>query len=765
MADGSGLDAGSASPTEGFPRDDYTGHGYLANPYAYARSWSDGHGGNIRSADTALGFGWLYPWALNAKAGARLEIALVGGDGPLVTRADFESAGLATPHHSSLLFEHSWTSGGITGRARFVLAGEDELGVEIELEAGSSLGEMPSSPQIHALILYLAAVAWRRDGGDCVADGSSLDLGDSFPKHHLVVDGESTTLGTATRLADLVRGEQHARSRGDQAVVVTAIPLTLAVGEISRAHAILRRGEPESPSQPAGPRVRAAIEAARERDDQFWRGAARLAGDWPASWRRGWVYDLETTRMCIFPAGGVFADVWPAWMIQWPRAVLAEGSLDALRLSYADPALAKRATLSLFRDTPGPNVPCIFQRGEPNMVAADGSICGTSPAWCVPFYNLERLYLRTLDRPWLTALYPFLAGYLDWWLAERTDADGWATYKCTWEAGEDDTPRLDPELRGDNVVSEYVRPVELQATMALSAGVLERFATLLGRPDDALRWRAVADAFEARTRALWDPAEGRFRDWDRRYGRFLEPSGESNYWGIDPCRYSALAFTPLLAGLATAEQRQALAGELEAYTTPPWTLWASWSYVVLESALAAGERRFAGRVAAGIVARVYEQLDRRRLGNPPGPTPGIAREYWPLDVDAWDGSEGYGWGATTASYVVRQLFGFTEGGYPAAGTPSDLSFRLAPTLPEAFLEPARRYALLNLPYRGAQLDIEYTVLGDPRGALDVRIGAGKRTRCRVTDQARALRYESETARDLHHFTVSQGTQYEVSLRP
>src|SRR5215213_4452954 len=103
MADRFGLDAGAASPTEGFPRDDYTGHGYLANPYAYARSWSDGHGGNIRSADTALGFGWLYPWALNAKVGVRLEIALVGGNGPLITRADFESAGLSTPHHSSLL--------------------------------------------------------------------------------------------------------------------------------------------------------------------------------------------------------------------------------------------------------------------------------------------------------------------------------------------------------------------------------------------------------------------------------------------------------------------------------------------------------------------------------------------------------------------------------------------------------------------------------------------------------------------------------------
>ena len=84
--------------------------------------------------------------------------------------------------------------------------------------------------------------------------------------------------------------------------------------------------------------------------------------------------------MLLFPPGGIFTDVWPAWMVDWPRAVLAEGSLDAMRLSYAQPELAQRAVLSLFRDTPGPNVPCVFQGGEFNMVAADGSACGTSPA-------------------------------------------------------------------------------------------------------------------------------------------------------------------------------------------------------------------------------------------------------------------------------------------------------------------------------------------------------------------------------------------------
>ena len=119
------------------------------------------------------------------------------------------------------------------------------------------------------------------------------------------------------------------------------------------------------------------------------------------------------------------------------------------------------------------------------------------------------------------AIYPHLVRYVEWWLRERTDADGWAVYKCTWEAGEDDTPRLDPERRGDNVVSAFVRPVELQATMALSAGVLARFAEVLGQPDDGAtlaRGRGgVRPSAPARSGTL---TEGRFRDWDARAGAF-----------------------------------------------------------------------------------------------------------------------------------------------------------------------------------------------------------------------------------------------------
>src|SRR5439155_8407205 len=173
----------------------------------------------------------------------------------------------------------------------------------------------------------------------------------------------------------------------------------------------------------------------------------------------GWVYDLETARLCLSPAGGIYHDVWPIWSANWPRSVLAEAGLDCLRLALGDPALARRAVLSLFRDAPAPNLPCVFRDGEPNMVALDGRACGTSPAWCLPSHAIGLLERLAPDPDWQAALYPHLADYVEWWLAHRADADGWLSYHCTWESGEDGSPRLDPTRSGSGVIDGFVRAV------------------------------------------------------------------------------------------------------------------------------------------------------------------------------------------------------------------------------------------------------------------------------------------------------------------
>ena len=58
-----------------------------------------------------------------------------------------------------------------------------------------------------------------------------------------------------------------------------------------------------------------------------------------------------------------------------------------------------------------------------------------------------------------------------------------------------------------------VRPVELQATMAHAARALAFFATELHLADDVSRWQAVESAYRDRTRQLFDPEAGRYRDW------------------------------------------------------------------------------------------------------------------------------------------------------------------------------------------------------------------------------------------------------------
>jgi hypothetical protein len=810
--------------TAGFPADTYTPHGYLANPFAVARSWTDGEGGCLRTSRQHLGLGWQLPWSLRAHASVDLIVAIQGGGRRFVRRADFDPAGLVSPHHSSTLLVYRWEALGRRWEAAYTLVQRDTLGLEIAWQAvdldqyHSVAATDPDSPMAPDMSLTIGLVGWRR--GDSAAavepalrpaapqptsrpasagvDGW-VDLGPPYGRCALIVAAgaferadPAADQSTADAIGDPT-GDATERAVGSTAAVI--VRLRIGAAPTGSVRALARReaagtGGPLS-GRPGEAAVSAAVAGAlvraREADAAFWVGAARLEGDWPPAWRRGWVYDLETTRMCVFPPGGIFADVWPAWMVQWPRAVVAEGTLDMVRLAYASPEPAMRAILSLFRDATAPNVPCVFQHGEPNMVAVDGSVCGTSPAWCVPFYNLERLFSLALDRSWLAAIYPYLARYVDWWLAERTDADGWAVYKCTWEAGEDDTPRLDPERRGDNVVSAFVRPVELQATMAFSAAVLARFADVLGDPAAAARWRTVEADFARRSRSLWDAREGRFRDWDARAGQFLMPSGASSYWGVDPCRYSALAFTPLLAGLVDAEQRDGLGRELRHYTGPPWTLWASWSYLVLEAALLAGERALAGRVAAEIVGRVYDELDAREIASPAHPTPGVAREYWPLDLDSWASCEGYGWGANTASLLMRQIFGFLEGPYledlaPRADTTTDsaargpagwrvrrLQFRLAPSLPPALLVPGREYRVASLPYRGARLTLGYRVEPPSTGAADrpgnlaLLVSAGGPTHCQVADEGGERIYSSERLLDRHEIAGLNGGCYDVEL--
>jgi len=449
------------------PRDDFTPFGLVANPAAYARSWSDGFGGVFRATEQRPGFGWLEPWQLHPRRAFGLEVGIEHAGRRYLTRADLAELGLASSYHTANLFEYEWQHDFVLYRVRLFCDGPRTLVARWELRN--------ESPEERLVRPITASWAWTRDGEREIYAGAESPS--------LAVDYDPGLAGQvhpASAWGDLTT-ERLVGQVGTVGRSYDTIELTIPGGaEVGWTQALSGEGEPAAHRAAVEQPSREAVLLAE--DDAFWATCPQLNGDWPPEFRRGFVYDFETTRLCLQPAGGIFKDVWPAWMVNWPRVVLAEGSLDMLRLSFAHPDLAQRAVLSMFRDAPGPNVACVFKHGEPNMVAADGAICGTSPAWCVPFHNLKRLYLRTLDRAWLAELYPYLAAYVRWWAEHRSDEDGWTIYKCTWEAGEDNSTRLDPDGEGDHVISQFARPIELQAAMADAAATLRFFEEELGTP-------------------------------------------------------------------------------------------------------------------------------------------------------------------------------------------------------------------------------------------------------------------------------------------
>jgi hypothetical protein len=710
-----------------FPEDDYTPHGYLQNPYDAGPFPGLEAGGPIRSLPGA-GFEW------RPESGPYGGILVGAQIGPDLLLTDLDAAGLVSPYHSARLQSFTFQHGAVNVYLEFWLADRATLGCRVDVYRPDARYRPPP-----VRLVALAVTRWPRAAtGWVYATGRhdpagnraavSLERG---PWYEVWTTAHAATHGFGGDLAEvgpwLAAGAPAQDSRAFNFRQTPPIFWAALVSPLkfvkTAAHAWVSVRRTPLPL-PTGDRVgvrelKAGRDALWREDRRFWRGAPILGrGGWPAHWRRGVVYDFETTRLLTVPPAGAFRGPYPVWMAAWPRVVLAEGTLDMSRLAYADPAGAQTAVATLLTDAPGPQIPCAWANGGVNMVAADGAICGTSPAWCLPFHNLWLLWLRQPDRAWLRAIYPRLGAYLRWWLAERTDSEGWVVYQCTWESGEDNTPRLDPSRSGDAVIRDLVRPVELQAAMALSAEILRRFALALDEPADAAHWAGVYAEYRERTRRMWDPATARFRDLDPATGGWREAPGSGPYWGAGAGeQISPLQLTPLLYDIATPEQVAALRPRLAAYVAAPWTWWPSWSYHVAEAALAAGAPEVAAGLAAAVVDRVYEQMDRR--GRDDGrPLPGVAPEFWPeAGSDGallWQPGEAYGWGANSVIYLLRYLLGFTES--------DDISlkqFHLRPALPATLRVPGAAYGVRNLNIRGARFDLTYLPADD--GTLEIAI--------------------------------------------
>jgi hypothetical protein len=693
-----------------FPLDDYTPHGYLDSP-AHTRNLTPR--GVVRSWDA--GFRWHYPAHAGMYGGRReiyragLRVGLTGA----VALADFDAA--SSSYHSKDIVAFELKRGGANARVEYQLVGEHALHATILTHRASRI-------TIHVEYdrLLSANGEWGESGlvgrvedGLVILqgfeDGDAFALWASRPCSELGIAPTPTLAVPALPPDGFVavtgrRGEQvalhvllgfdisrestksHAGARKEEELS----DLRVASRSFAdRIEVILARGKTADEARRRLEESRAAAAAERARkqaaDEAFWSRAPRLEGDWPAHWRRGLVYDLETLRMMVKQPIGIYRHIWDAMQIQAPRVVLAEAAIDALLLAYADPPLAQELLLGALLDAPLPNVPCSREDGSYNMVAADGTVCGTAPSWGFPFLVLEWLFALRPDRAWLERIYPGVAEHLDWWLAQRRAPDGWLFYACSWESGQDDSPRFGDQPLGGGHPVRHIRPVDLHAAVAHAATALARCAAMLGRASDHARWTATAEEFAARTDQLWDGA--RYADYDTRAGRFTQVE-------------DITLLAPLALRLPQARRAARAVESIDAGAlTWPMSAWTA-----VEAALAADRPEKAAELAAAICERAYGFWDARHAQ--PGRTlPGVACEYWPLDGRC--GGEGYGWGAFTTHLLLHVLVGLT---------PAPDRLRIRPNLPLAWRAAGRRYTV-HLRWRERPLAITIEPLDAERAIV------------------------------------------------
>ncbi|MHB8655734.1 MAG: MGH1-like glycoside hydrolase domain-containing protein [Terriglobia bacterium] len=708
----------------GFPKGLYTPFGYLDNPY---HSWALHQSGVIRSVP-AIGLGLYYPagpggyfdYQRNSGYRVLLRIGFRISGHVLLDPSDFQAAGIqvAATHHSKNILTYAFAVPPLKAVIRFCQAGENTL-MAMGLLENTEATEQDLELFVIGKLELGDAVWWGRDGTtghyaprhDAVlmrsfAAGPAFTIrSDRASSGHWVTNDESAL---TEWMRQPNRSAQSAFTYFPKPLIASLrFPLLVPTKQGADFTLVLSRAQNEAAAhQESGRALRRAAPLYKQKeseDDRFWSRAPKLEGDFPPHWRHGWVYDFETLRMMVRQPLGAYHHAWDAMQIQAPRNALAETSIDMWALSYADQLSAQEALLGQFQDALEPNVPCMREDGTKNMVTVDGSECGTALQWCYPFYCLESVFLRTLDRSWLAKLYPYLAAYLEWTLRHRRDGEGWIVAKCSWETGMDASRRFLIQQPTGGELIDFVRVAELQAAMSHAAGAMARFASALGRTGEMRRWHTLCAAYREKTQQLW--RDGWFYDFDTRSGEFI----------IIPGHREVTQVGPIMCGTATDQQIQVMIPKMREYESHPefWLEWPSHVLPYAESVWRAGDREFLSRVLFEIADRIYASMDRRqvepekKLG-----WPGVSCEVW--GIQGARGGEGYGWGATMPAHIIRSIFGFRE--------LEDIGrqrFILAPNLPDTFLTKGKSFSLRNVHYRGRTLDLHYEPTG--QGNLHVEL--------------------------------------------
>jgi len=766
----------AAADGSGFPASDYTPFGYLDNPW---HTWDLHRSGVFRSLP-GIGFGLYYPagpggyfdYHGNGIYAAELALGFRIGQRRLLGPADFRAGQLSSPHHTKNIFAYAFEESGVRVACTFLQVDEDALAVRVELAETAGSRQAITAAAFHSYRLG-GRDWWGRDGlaGNFDEESGSLWI-------------RSFAAGTAFAIAADRASDAHFFSgleadrgtwlgqnpKSGEKLTYYPQPLhgalryDLELAPHARAELmILMARSANMPSavkhaRSSLPKVAGTLGGKHAEDAAFWSAAPKLTGDWPEHWKRGWVYDFETLRMMVRRPSGLYKHHWDAMQIQAPRNVLAETSIDMWALSYADPEAAKQVFVGQFLDALEPNVPCMREDGVMNMVAVDGSACGTSISWCFPFFCAASIFDRTRDTTWLRQLYPKLASLMRWTLVNRSDSGGFLVGKCSWETGMDTSKRFRIQQPTGGELVEFLRLVELQAAASQAGEILARFATVLSKAEEARQWRKLQKDFAEKTQQLWK--DDWFHDYDTHAGQLVTVATR------DPSQAA-----PAFCGIATEAQKKrilptlrSMYEELKAQGSkdvPQGNFSLDWSSFVLpflESAWSSGDGVLVSETVELIADRIYTSMDRRIIEGPAGPDGKPRRLGWPgVSCEIWGasgafGGECYGWGAVMPAHIIRNLLGVRE-------TADPRRIILAPSFGPGLAIPEKRYGITGLACGGRRFDLSYSFVGEQRIRVEARWPGG----IQAVRDADGRPAQMERTDDGFRFEVVNHQRYTVTL--
>ncbi|HEV2459674.1 MAG TPA: hypothetical protein VGS80_15060, partial [Ktedonobacterales bacterium] len=332
------------------PTDDFPPHGYLDNPF---QSWKLNPFGVLRSRPP-LGMGWHVPnlgsYGRNQFAERiHLHVGIEVAGLRLLTPADFAAAfaaasvrvtcDLHTKHRLRYVVAHP---AGVNLTATYCLIDEHALGCLIEMTRvpasdsvllppvrlwlAQELAHNPATSRLWEHGLYAIPPA----GATATGLLGVCPEGNAYVHDAALADGTLLT-SVAVEYDTAPWPGAPDSTREPESLQNATLALAYDLDFADHAYnlfAVLARGA--SPDLAAHhwktglDSFAAAFQSAANDDERFWADAPQLTGDWPDHWRRGLATDLETLRMVVRPAAGVFSRPWDGMQIQAPRIVLAE---------------------------------------------------------------------------------------------------------------------------------------------------------------------------------------------------------------------------------------------------------------------------------------------------------------------------------------------------------------------------------------------------------------------------------------------------------